>query len=257
MPPTDDPFVAPGAGRDALPRAVGAGARVLRAPRAARGPHRGHRARRRARRASSIRSWPSARTTSTPCVDGRAALRADEGRRGRRAARADAHRGHGRARGARRPTCAPPSTRAASCWRSATAARRPTRWTWSRTSARRPRRWPARPAIDLTEDSAILTAIANDIGVEAIFARQVIAYGRQGDVAARAVDERQLGERDRGAGRGAPPRPAHDRDGRLRRRPRRGRAARRPRDRDALAAHPAHPGGAGKRLPRAARAGGA
>jgi D-sedoheptulose 7-phosphate isomerase len=39
-----------------------------------------------------------------------------------------------------------------------------------------------RPALDLTEDSGILTAIANDIGVEAIFARQVIAYGRAGDV---------------------------------------------------------------------------
>jgi D-sedoheptulose 7-phosphate isomerase len=38
-----------------------------------------------------------------------------------------------------------------------------------------------RPAIDLTADSAILTAIANDIGTEAIFARQVIAYGRAGD----------------------------------------------------------------------------
>ena len=42
--------------------------------------------------------------------------------------------------------------------------------------------WPARPAIDLTEDPAILTAIANDIGVEAMFARQVIAYGRPGDM---------------------------------------------------------------------------
>ena len=41
--------------------------------------------------------------------------------------------------------------------------------------------WPARPAIDLTEDPAILTAIANDIGTEAIFARQVIAYGSAGD----------------------------------------------------------------------------
>jgi D-sedoheptulose 7-phosphate isomerase len=41
---------------------------------------------------------------------------------------------------------------------------------------------PARAAIDLTEDSAILTAVANDVGVEAIFARQVIAYGRPGDV---------------------------------------------------------------------------
>jgi D-sedoheptulose 7-phosphate isomerase len=38
-----------------------------------------------------------------------------------------------------------------------------------------------RAAIDLTGDPAILTAIANDVGVEAVFARQVIAYGRQGD----------------------------------------------------------------------------
>jgi D-sedoheptulose 7-phosphate isomerase len=38
-----------------------------------------------------------------------------------------------------------------------------------------------RPAIDLTEDSAILTAIANDIGIDAIFSRQVIAYGLRGD----------------------------------------------------------------------------
>jgi D-sedoheptulose 7-phosphate isomerase len=38
-----------------------------------------------------------------------------------------------------------------------------------------------RPAIDLTEDPAILTAIANDIGPEAMFSRQVIAYGSDGD----------------------------------------------------------------------------
>jgi D-sedoheptulose 7-phosphate isomerase len=43
------------------------------------------------------------------------------------------------------------------------------------------RGWPARRALDLTEDSAIITAIANDVGVEAIFARQVIAYGGAGD----------------------------------------------------------------------------
>jgi D-sedoheptulose 7-phosphate isomerase len=42
-----------------------------------------------------------------------------------------------------------------------------------------PRR--SRPAIDLSEDPAILTAIANDIGTDAIFSRQVIAYGRPGD----------------------------------------------------------------------------
>jgi D-sedoheptulose 7-phosphate isomerase len=38
------------------------------------------------------------------------------------------------------------------------------------------------PALDLTEDAAVLTAIANDIGTEAIFARQVIAHARSGDV---------------------------------------------------------------------------
>ncbi len=38
------------------------------------------------------------------------------------------------------------------------------------------------PAIDLTEDAGILTAIANDIGTDAIFSRQVIAYGVAGDV---------------------------------------------------------------------------
>jgi D-sedoheptulose 7-phosphate isomerase len=38
-----------------------------------------------------------------------------------------------------------------------------------------------RAAIDLTADPAILTGIANDVGVEPIFARQVIAYGREGD----------------------------------------------------------------------------
>ncbi len=42
-------------------------------------------------------------------------------------------------------------------------------------------RWKPRRAIDLTEDAAILTAIANDIGTEAIFARQVIAHGRERD----------------------------------------------------------------------------
>ena len=36
-------------------------------------------------------------------------------------------------------------------------------------------------ALDLTDDPAILTALANDIGVEAIFSRQVIAHGRPED----------------------------------------------------------------------------
>ena len=72
--------------------------------------------------------------------------------------------------------------------------------------------------------------------------------------AGRALHQRRLGERDLGAGRGAPPRAGDDRVRRLRRRPDRRRAARRPRRGHALAAHPAHPGGAGERLPRPLRA---
>ncbi|MGZ5311254.1 MAG: D-sedoheptulose-7-phosphate isomerase, partial [Solirubrobacterales bacterium] len=41
--------------------------------------------------------------------------------------------------------------------------------------------WRSRRALDLTEDTPILTAVANDVGVEEIFQRQVIAYGREGD----------------------------------------------------------------------------
>jgi D-sedoheptulose 7-phosphate isomerase len=46
------------------------------------------------------------------------------------------------------------------------------------------RSWSARPALDLAEDPAILTAIGNDIGIEAVFARQVIANGERDDVLA-------------------------------------------------------------------------
>jgi D-sedoheptulose 7-phosphate isomerase len=44
-----------------------------------------------------------------------------------------------------------------------------------------PARLAAHPAVDLSEDPSILTAVANDIGVEAMFARQVIAHGHPGD----------------------------------------------------------------------------
>ena len=40
---------------------------------------------------------------------------------------------------------------------------------------------PERRALDLTADASIITAVANDIGTDAIFARQVIAYGHAGD----------------------------------------------------------------------------
>jgi D-sedoheptulose 7-phosphate isomerase len=46
-----------------------------------------------------------------------------------------------------------------------------------------PQGWPGRPALDLTADSAILTALANDVGAEVLFQRQIIAHGVPGDVA--------------------------------------------------------------------------
>jgi D-sedoheptulose 7-phosphate isomerase len=43
--------------------------------------------------------------------------------------------------------------------------------------------WSALPAIALTSDSAVITAVGNDVGFENIYVRQVIAFGRQGDIA--------------------------------------------------------------------------
>jgi phosphoheptose isomerase len=41
---------------------------------------------------------------------------------------------------------------------------------------------PALPAVALTADSTVLTAWANDVGYDDVFARQVLALGRPGDV---------------------------------------------------------------------------
>ncbi|MBW3534249.1 MAG: SIS domain-containing protein [Gemmatimonadetes bacterium] len=43
--------------------------------------------------------------------------------------------------------------------------------------------WRALPALSLVDDRGVLTAVANDVGFDEVFARQVIAYGRRGDVA--------------------------------------------------------------------------
>jgi D-sedoheptulose 7-phosphate isomerase len=44
------------------------------------------------------------------------------------------------------------------------------------------RRRDAIPAIALTTDSSLITAVANDFGFDGVFARQVDALGREGDV---------------------------------------------------------------------------
>jgi D-sedoheptulose 7-phosphate isomerase len=41
---------------------------------------------------------------------------------------------------------------------------------------------PSIPAIALTTDTSLLTAVANDFGIEGVFARQVESLGRAGDV---------------------------------------------------------------------------
>lgn len=43
--------------------------------------------------------------------------------------------------------------------------------------------WSALPAIDLTRDHGVVTAVSNDVAFENVFVRQVIAYGEAGDVA--------------------------------------------------------------------------
>lgn len=43
--------------------------------------------------------------------------------------------------------------------------------------------WSALPAIALTNDIAVVTAIGNDVGFANIFTRQIIAFGRAGDIA--------------------------------------------------------------------------
>jgi D-sedoheptulose 7-phosphate isomerase len=46
-----------------------------------------------------------------------------------------------------------------------------------------PQGWPGRRCLDLTDDPAILSALANDIGPAALYTRQLIAFGRPGDIA--------------------------------------------------------------------------
>jgi D-sedoheptulose 7-phosphate isomerase len=48
---------------------------------------------------------------------------------------------------------------------------------------RDPPRGRGLPAMSLVDDRAVLTALANDVGFELVFSRQVIAHARRGDIA--------------------------------------------------------------------------
>jgi len=43
--------------------------------------------------------------------------------------------------------------------------------------------WRPLPALSLTGDVAVVTALANDVGFEVVFTRQIAAFGRRGDIA--------------------------------------------------------------------------
>ncbi|MGW0589739.1 D-sedoheptulose-7-phosphate isomerase [Streptosporangium sp. NPDC002607] len=46
-----------------------------------------------------------------------------------------------------------------------------------------PHRGPALPALSLTGDVAVVTALSNDVGFEVVFSRQLAALGQPGDIA--------------------------------------------------------------------------
>ena len=210
----------PGAGRDALPRALGARARVLRAPRPAHRPRR--RAGARHGRVELPLSVPGrARARSRRRARGRARLRAGQGGGGQRPARADARGGP---RGARR-RC----PRAARLLRRRRPAARPRqRGLGDRRDGRgrrllraagrprlagaagaRPHGGPRDPDRDRQRHRDRGDLRAPD--------HRPRAPGRR---AAGALHERRLGQRARRPGRGAAARRGDRGDGRLRRRAR-------------------------------------
>ena len=64
------------------------------------------------------------------------------------------------------------------------------------------------PAISLSHEPATITAIANDVGNDLIFLRQLIAHAQPQDVGDRHLDQRRIEERRRRARGGAKARPA-------------------------------------------------
>ena len=74
-----------------------------------------------------------------------------------------------------------------------------------------PQGWPGRRCLDLTDDPAILTALANDIGPASLYARQLIAFdatatsrSRSRRAAARPTSSRRWPRRDGAASRPSP-----------------------------------------------------
>ncbi len=243
----------PGARRDRLPRAVGARARVLRAPRAAAGPDRAPRPRRR-------------RLELPVPVPGRGGARPRRGARRRPRLGADEGRTTSR-------RCAR-DARARARWLAAAAADCGAALDGGGRLLALGNGGSATDAIDVVADFVARRRMRVAAGRRSTSpptprssprspttsAPRRSSRARSSPTARRATPcSRSRRAATRSACSTRSPRPAaagcHDRVRRLRRRPGRRRGPRRPRDRHPLAAHPAHPGGPGDRLPPAARAG--
>ena len=176
------------------------------------------------------RRWLTATDFLYPFIEARRARRrraAGRPRRARRGAKAAASAelrdDDARARSAptlargRRRRWPSGSRRAGGCSPSATAAARPTRRRSPRCSPARRRGRPL-PARCLVDDTAVLTALGNDVGFDLVFSRQLIAHADARRHRRRVVDQRQLAQPARRVRRGRGPRPADRRLRRLRRR---------------------------------------
>ncbi len=64
------------------------------------------------------------------------------------------------------------------------------------------------PAVSLAMEAATVTAIANDVGTDVVFLRQLIAHARAGRRGGGHLHQRRVPQRHRGAGRGAEARAA-------------------------------------------------
>ena len=79
----------------------------------------------------------------------------------------------------------------------------------------RARAWPA---FGLANDTSVVTALCNDIGVEVVFARQLAAFGGRNDIAVGLSTSGNSGNLLRAFDEASPAGHAHHRAGRLRRR---------------------------------------
>ena len=167
-------FHASGNDRDSVPHAVGDGARLLRAPRT--GP------RRRATPDFSIRSWGSEKQDRRRVAEV-AALHPDEGADDAKLRAQVAQRSRPSRSAMPRWPSRSACSAAASSSCSATAARPPTPTIGRSTACFRRSGISPIPAVSLALEPANITAVANDVGTEAIFLRQLIAQARPEDVA--------------------------------------------------------------------------